>query len=773
MTVTAVVVLLAARLWLGDGPWGAVMDSLAAVTAAVSTARTARRAERPRSAAAWWCYTAACLAWIAAPLARFGPFPDAVGVAGRVVLVLGCAAGWWLTSTGDDVRARVRMGIDSAIATVAAFIVTWALVLDASWRGAPHGAHDVLALALPFGAVQAALLCGIVALTEIRPDSRRMPVYFVAGLLVIAASDVVSAVGGRPAWAIGFLLVARAIQLYPGTTERREAQPTSTWLTYAPYVLAMPALVALAVQEVVGTVPLTESVASVVLVVLVILRQLVLLSENLALVAELAAKERELRIQARRDALTGLANREHFQERLDAALASRGRLDTPLAVVFLDLDDFKDVNDSLGHVVGDEALREVARRLAAVLAPLGEDAVVARLGGDEFAVLLGGQGAERAPATARTILDAFAAPFALGDVRVALGASIGVVRVHTGDDVEDAVELLREADIAMYAVKQRGKNGVKMFSPQLRHTPSHDLELRAALVAALDAEQIEIAYQPLVRVSDGVIMGVEALARWTREGVGPVSPAVFVAAAERSGIVSRVTDAVLAQVCSDLAGWVAAGCSGARVGINVSAAELADAHLVDRIAGALRRHGLEGWRLAVEVTETALAQDDDSAAAAVARIHGLGCRTAVDDFGTGFSSLSRLGSLPVQTVKIDICFTRELHTRRGREVVAAVVALARAHGLLTIAEGVETPEQLAALRELGCDWAQGYHLGRPMPAAEAGVRLRTADESWIHKFVIGSASPWTADISDETITQGRAPTDRQLQVWRTQPTGPA
>ncbi|GIG29581.1 hypothetical protein Cma02nite_21810 [Cellulomonas marina] len=737
----ALVCLCLLRWRVGAGPAGLALDAGAAVVAVLAALVASRRAGGPRSRSAWQANAVASAAWLLVPVVAAAGWPAALAAVGAVAFPVGHAAAWWLASHASSTLTRVRLAVDGVVGAASVFVVAWAAVLGGVWPTPDHGIPGLPALlGAAFGTVAAASMCAGVALSEMPPDRRLMPALTAAGILLVGAAGVAGLVGAPALGAApGFALLALATVVYDGTSTRHTVSTTRSTVLYTPYVLIGPAAVTLAVQEWRGTVPLPEAVTAGVVVVLVLLRQSLTLAENRALVRRLAATEARLREQAWHDALTGLANRERLRERLAAALEAHGTDGRALAVVFLDLDDFKDVNDSLGHAAGDEVLVDVAGRLRAVLAPHRGDATPVRLGGDEFAVLLLGSAARDAVRTAQRVRESLAAPFCVGGRRLALGASVGVALLTGDEATPTTTELLRAADVAMYAVKQHGKNGVEVFSPALRQSTSADLELRAALVVALDEGQVELAYQPIVRVADGALMAFEALARWDRPGVGPVPPTVFVPAAEAAGLSRRLTDAVLERACADLAGWVAAGPvpERIRVGVNVAASELADEGLAGRVEAALRRHGLRGDRLAVEVTETALAQDEGPAAREVGRLGALGCRIAVDDFGTGYSSLSRLGALPVDTVKIDMLFVRAAVTPQGREVLDAVVALARAFGLVTIAEGVETEAELAAVRASGCDLAQGYGIGRPTIAAHAGGLVRLA----LRRDLVSTVSP--------------------------------
>ena len=458
-------------------------------------------------------------------------------------------------------------------------------------------------------------------------------------------------------------------------------------------------------------------------------------------VTERLRLEAELAHQAFHDALTGLANRALFHDRVTHALRRRaGRGAEPgaapdVAVLFVDLDDFKAVNDALGHPAGDALLREVAARLLG--ATRGSD-TVARLGGDEFAVLLEGVPAGGAgPAVARAQA-ALRAPVVLGEGDGARAwparASVGVAHAQPGDTADD---LLRNADTALYAAKGAGKDRHAVFAPAMHAAAVARLALEADLrhaVAALErgdaaAAGFRVVYQPVVSLAGrgGRLVGVEALVRWTRPGGAPVPPLEFVPLAEATGLVVPLGRWVLAEACARAAGWRAAGAAPVRVAVNVSGRQLAacDALAAD-VAAALAASGLPPGALTLEMTESVLMQRTDETLGQLRALKALGVRLAIDDFGTGYSSLAYLQRFPVDVLKIDKAFVDGVADEEGdRAIARTVVALGRALGLETVAEGVERDDQRAALSALGCDFAQGYLFGRPMGAAAIAARLAT------------------------------------------------
>jgi diguanylate cyclase (GGDEF)-like protein/PAS domain S-box-containing protein len=414
---------------------------------------------------------------------------------------------------------------------------------------------------------------------------------------------------------------------------------------------------------------------------------------------------------ARHDPLTGLANRSAFQEELALALAEER---DGVAVLYLDLDDFKDVNDSYGHALGDEVLVEVAGRLRAAV-PAGS--VLARHGGDEFVVLLRGPAARSAAAVGRRMVRSLVQPVAPQgcSAPLSVGASVGVSVL--GSDADDASTLLAHADAAMYRAKRLGRNPVAVFTPA-HDDPSVRVATTARLRHAVECGLVVPHYQPVVSLTDGRLVGVEALARWTDEELGPVPPATFVPLAEAGRLIVELGELVLDQALGQLALWTAAGVEVPSMAVNVSPHQLRYGRFPDLLDVALRRHGVAAERVVVELTETVVVEAAGDELAAIAAVRELGCRVAVDDFGTGHSSLARLRDLPVDVVKLDRAFVAPLPEARAGALVAAFLRLADALGLSTVAEGVENEAQRGHLADAGCAAAQGYLLGAPVPAAD-------------------------------------------------------
>jgi diguanylate cyclase (GGDEF)-like protein len=419
-----------------------------------------------------------------------------------------------------------------------------------------------------------------------------------------------------------------------------------------------------------------------------------------------------LAFQAQHDTLTGLPNRLLFQDRVQQGARLALRHGKKAAVIWIDLDKYKHVNDTLGHRVGDEVLCEAARRLQGCLR---QSDSVARVGGDEFTVLLQDLAQpDDAERVAATILSAFTLPFQLALHRITLTASLGISVFP--DHGADPITLLRNADIAMYSAKRAGGGTFRMFRSALNDSMQRRVLIERELKTALDRNELFLEYQPLLD-RKGNLDGVEALLRWKNAEAGQVPPAEFVPIAEEIGQIAAIGEWVARTACHDAARWLQQGYDVPRLAVNVSALQFADGKFPVLIERILLECGLPPSRLELEITETALMDNLERVIAQIELLRRLGVRFAIDDFGTGYSSLSHLQNLPVDCVKIDQSFIKELDP--GAEgcttLVRGIIALAHNLGLQVVAEGVETAQQLSLLNTLGCDISQGFFLHRPMP----------------------------------------------------------
>jgi diguanylate cyclase (GGDEF)-like protein len=430
---------------------------------------------------------------------------------------------------------------------------------------------------------------------------------------------------------------------------------------------------------------------------------------------------RESRITdlAYRDALTGLPNRLLFADRLDQALASAARAGTPLAVLLMDLDHFKYVNDTLGHRIGDLLLKEVAARLQAVLRRATD--TVARLGGDEFAILLAGASASDAQRLGQSVLRALEVPMILEEQVVDIAASIGIATCP--EHGNESSKLLRCADVAMYEAK-RTSAGIAIWDDNYDQHSLERLSLLSDLRKAVDNDELVLVYQPKIALRPVSELYVEALVRWQHPSRGLVPPSEFIPFAEQTGYIRVITQWVIGRAVAQCAAWRRQGLP-TNVAINISARDLVDSQLPDRFEALLERESCAPSWISLEITESAILDDPGHAIRNLERIAAMGCRIAIDDYGTGYSSLSYLRRLPLHELKIDRSFVTALaHDANDAIIVRSTIDLAHNMGLVVVAEGVEDEATFDALRALGCDTLQGYWISRPLAAAEAEQWLR-------------------------------------------------
>jgi diguanylate cyclase (GGDEF)-like protein len=414
---------------------------------------------------------------------------------------------------------------------------------------------------------------------------------------------------------------------------------------------------------------------------------------------------------AHHDALTGLSNRADFERRAGLALTRLGKVGEGAALLFLDLDNFKVVNDSLGHAIGDRLLKGIALRLSA---SVREGDLCARLGGDEFTVLAAGAGQVQAAAIAEHLIRALHRPFQVEGHDLTVGASVGIALLpRDGDSVGG---LLKCADSALYAAKGAGKNTWHFFSAGMDREAHHRLALEAGLRRALERGELKVVYQPVVDLKSGEPLGYEALLRWDSAELGAVSPQVFIPVAEETGLIHAFGTFVLREACAQARRWLDAGRAAAAVSVNVSPRQFYGGELVESVCGALVESRLPAAYLNLEITETALMGAELAVVELLDRLSALGVGLSLDDFGVGYASLSQLKRLPIQKLKIDRSFVMDIPgDRDDAAIVAAIVGMAQALELTVVAEGVETEEQRAFLASLGCNLGQGFLFGQPGP----------------------------------------------------------
>jgi diguanylate cyclase len=458
----------------------------------------------------------------------------------------------------------------------------------------------------------------------------------------------------------------------------------------------------------------------------------------------LEAANRQLRHLATHDSLTGLPNRILLEDRLAQAIAHASRDGHTFAVAIFDLDRFKDINDSFGHGIGDELLKEVARRLQGIARSI--DTVV-RLGGDEFVMIIDhlAQPAD-AQLVAQRATTALQQPLHIGDKDISSSASVGIALFpQDGNSVE---ALLAHADAAMYFVKQHGRNNVQYFAAGMDAATEDRGRLESDLRQALSLRQFELHYQPKVDAQSGLLSGAEALLRWRHPVRGMVPPSTFLPVAEESGLMDTIGNWVIYEACRQASAWQAEGLPPQRVSINLSAVQFRNGKLPGTIRHALRNSKLDPQYLEVEVTESALMSDPEDSVNILKQLRQMGVLVSVDDFGTGYSSMSYLQRFPIDKLKIDRAFISEVTSSDDdASVVSAIVSLGHTLKLKVIAEGVETPEQLEFLQMLGCDQYQGYHYSAAMTANEFADLIRRGDQRQEHVSGQSAESPRSAQSS--------------------------
>jgi len=461
-------------------------------------------------------------------------------------------------------------------------------------------------------------------------------------------------------------------------------------------------------------------------------------------ITERKTLESQLIHEAFHDALTNLANRALFTDRVEQELRRRDRNAAPVSVLFLDLDGFKEINDSRGHAVGDNVLVEVAHRLSASVR--AED-TVARFGGDEFAILVTGSEDEtdRAEEVAQRVLDALRVPIGVDQVDLHVTASIGIAYGGwEASDASDAGRLMRNADLAMYRTKAAGAHGYTLYHPEMHSDLVGRLELAAEMRRGLNNDEFSVFFQPNIEMTSGRILGFEALARWQHPVRGFVPPSEFIPVAESTGMICQLGTWILTESCLQAQAWTAAEGRPIGVSVNVSARQLDQPDFIDLVRQALSRSGLAPELLCLEMTESVLLDDSDAVLATLNALKEVGVRLAIDDFGTGYSSLSYLNRFPFDILKIDKSFIDRLGNAGGEATLTrSIVQLGHSLGVRTVAEGLEHFDQFLALRRMGCDVGQGYYFSRPLPADHAS-ELLSAD----------AATAWTSTLPTVADSDG-------------------
>ena len=710
-----------------------LIEIIAAIGAIVALATAARRSEG-RDRQAWAALTATIVFWLVGTgvytvrgflLDRFEGDHLAAEVFFLCALPLAFLGFSRFPKDRGPLSGRLRQTLDALTVASSALFVSWDVALHTIVRHRESGVTGWLTLLYPL--TDLALCTFAVLIAAQAPVHRRISIALLAaGMFSFAVADSGGVtlealnryhVGGSTdvGWIVGLALGSLSALSYgyerPDRTDRAVGAEWRAALL--PYVLVVPAA-AVALHDLLsGRLPDVGAILIGGLVVfLVSARQMLTVRENLQLVAKLTGSESELRQQALHDVLTGLANRRLFRERLEESLGTLSPEE--IAVVFVDLDDFKVVNDTLGHATGDDLLRKVANRLQTCVR--GSD-VAARLGGDEFAVLLTGGGLVAAQAVAGRLNRAMRQPILCGGQPLFIQASIGIAAGMDGAvGFDRSQQLLEQADMAMYAAKDAGKARVEVFEPAMRERLLDRAAVKDDLARALGRDQLSLNYQPIVDLATGAIVGAEALLRWKHPQRGFIPPLMFIPLAEETGLIAPIGRWVLATACEAAASWQdGAPAGGFQINVNVSAGQLLNTDIVDEVAAVLRSTGLRAALLTIEITESVLMADNATVAGQLAELRALGIRLAIDDFGTGYSGLSYLDRLPVDILKVDKAFVDRLDEPSTRPPLAgAIVGLGEMLGLDVVAEGIETASQRHAMVDLGCRHGQGYLFSRPV-----------------------------------------------------------
>lgn len=756
---SAGLVLVLFAVWLTAG-WGGAgviqqvsdLGSLLFGVVATASAGLAVRSSHGRQRRAWSALMVGLVGWVVGDAIwtyyevirgmEVAPFPS-LADAGYLLFPVAACTALVMFPVGYAGQSQVRALFDGVIVAGSLFVLSWTAGLDEVFAaGAESGFGFAVSIAYPLTDL-VMLTIAVLVLVRARVGQRASFTLLTAGVAAIAVSDSVfvylAAAGdytsGHPidiGYAAGLLLLAAAAQVAWSAPmpDLRPAQMPSRMALWLPYIPLPIAVVVGTAYTVDGVRNLPVFATLVLLIATVLIRQFIVLAENRRLLVKVAH-------QALRDPLTGLANRALFQDRLAHAAASQLRDGREVAVLSLDLDDFKLVNDSLGHSAGDALLKTVAERILGCVR-VGD--TVARLGGDEFAVLIE-DGPESPLLVANRIREAFEAPFLIDGHSWAMQPSVGVAIGTSPTEGADA--LLKNADLAMYAAK-RDQAGVQEFTPDMRLIDQGELnparqrrksdrgakspgrELFAQLRRGIEHGDLTLVYQPKYTVATGEIAGVEALVRWAHPARGLLLPDSFLPVARENGLMGALTELVLTRAADDAVQWLA---QGAEVGfaVNLFPPSLADPKLVPQIVGMLQERGLPANLLTVEITEEIRLGNMARTRDVMKRLREADIHIAIDDFGSGYSALSYLGELEVDELKLDRQFVASiLHSGPGQVIVRSVVDMAHALGMTCVAEGVEDGQTANLLGRYGCDVLQGNFCSPPVAAA-AVPHLRPID----------------------------------------------
>ena len=744
---------VAFRLRLGGESLTRSLDDLAQLGASASAALLAlvaarRSTGRPRLAwaaigvgASGWAAGQALWCYDELVAHRLTPFPSLCDF-GYLIFPVGAALSLWIMPSIHDRYARRRWLLDGAVVACALVAVSWATTLGAVARSGGDS-RFAFAVSLAYPIADIVILTMALADAEAhrwRVDSSRKLLVIMAIAAMAVSDSSFSYYNGigtyrtgsicDVGWVASFALVALAAGsaiASPATVAEAVRKPRDgASATMLPYVPMLAAAVIIALQRIHHT-PFgpVEPIALTAAFCLTLFRQYLTLRENKALLRTVAAREDQLVRQAYYDGLTGLANRALFLDRAEQALQLHKRERRPLAVLFCDLDDFKAVNDTLGHAAGDQLLITASARLRRVLRSVD---TAARLGGDEFAVLLQEGGDPHG--VGRRIVDSLAAPTSVESRILTNQVSVGVAVVTADEPTPSLDELLAKADQAMYAAKRSGKGRMAVFDDCMTLPSARDFDLRVNLGPAIAAGAIGVAYQPIVHVESGELRGFEALARWEHEG-SDVPADEFIPVAAKAGLLDRLTDGVIEHASRQLAEWSRElDRHDLYVSVNLPPSMLTDPEFVSRMASVVDRAGLRRGQLVLEISEDALLRATEAVTKAAWQLRDVGVYLSLDDLGTAYTSLRHLRQVPLHSVKIDRSFVADVDTdRESAQFASSILGLGRDLGLEVVAEGVERSEQENVLTQLGFTLAQGFRYGRAVHASEMDAsRLgRTSD----------------------------------------------
>ena len=729
--------------WVPSVVLGKVNDGLYVGTPwfAAASAAWAARSSSGRQRIAWVCLSVGLIGWAAGAASsvgsqglRTGQVLSSGDIWPFVLFPLGLGAALVIFPTGVTMRYARRLVLDAVVVAGSFFLVFWLVVMNFAYRAAADA--DRLAQTLPavYAAIEIAVLTLGLLLVARGPSAQRSTLALLtAGLACIILSDGVHtyiavhrvyAHGSfvHTGWIAGMLLIgiAALTSRHPKGPTRTVRTTESAWVSvWLPALTGFLVVVAATTDRLTTLASRPVLVLGVCLALVVFARQFVAIRDNQRLLAEAAE-------QAQRDPLTGVANYTRFNRRLADAMLRRERDRVPMAVMVLDLNDFKLVNDSYGHPAGDRLLMLVGYRIGEAVRA-GD--TVARLGGDEFGIVMTGP-VEECQQVAHRVVGAFDAPFGVDGHVLSIRPSTGMAFADADGSAVSTETLLKQADTAMYSAKWAGSGGVHVFTADMdsvrvdrelfrttevqARNSSSVLTLLGEFKEAVDNAELTLAYQPQFQLQTGDLVGFEALLRWPQADGGVLMPHEFLPMVRRHGLMDAVTDLVLNRACEDASRWRAAGID-ASVAVNIFAPSLADPTLPGRIAAALNDSGLPSSYLTIEITEHLILGDVEQTRAILHQLREQQIRIAIDDFGTGYSTLSYLRQLPSDELKLDPQFIAPVLTDpTAAAVVCAVVGLAQTLGIATVAEGVENAATAEWLGEHGCDIAQGYLYGRPV-----------------------------------------------------------